>query len=172
MARAATNTRFRAPTPSPGFADQRDATISPSVGLEPEFLWESDAGSIRFRATPFLRWDAHDDNRTHFDLREASLLYLANGWTFFAGVGKVFWGKTEAHHLVDIINQTDGVEDIDTEDKLGQPMLNLTLERDWGAIDVFFLPYVRKRTYPDARARLRGAFPVLEQAVYDVRGGR
>ena len=172
MARAATNTRFRAPTPSPGFADQRDATISPSVGLEPEFLWESDAGSIRFRATPFLRWDAHDDNRTHFDLREASLLYLANGWTFFAGVGKVFWGKTEAHHLVDIINQTDSVEDIDTEDKLGQPMLNLTLERDWGAIDVFFLPYVRKRTYPDARARLRGAFPVLEQAVYDVRGGR
>ena len=125
---------------SPVFADQRDATISPSVGLEPEFIWESDARSIQFRVKPFLRWDAHDDNRTHIDLREATVLYLANGWTLFAGAGKVFWGRTEAHHLVDIINQTDGVEDIDTEDKLGQPMINFTLEREWGAIDFFFLP--------------------------------
>ena len=45
---------------SPAFADQRDPTISPSVGLEPEFIWESDAGSIQFRVKPFLRWDAHD----------------------------------------------------------------------------------------------------------------
>ena len=39
-------------------------------------------------------------------------------------------------------NQTDGVEDIDSEDKLGQPMVNLTLERDWGALDL----YVRLRS--------------------------
>ena len=157
---------------SPAFPDQRDATISPSVGLEPEFIWESDAGSIQFRVTPFLRWDAHDDDRTHVDLREATVLYLANGRTLFAGAGKVFWGKTEAHHLVDIINQTDGVEDIDTEDKLGQPMINFTLERDWGAIDFFVLPYFRERTHPDDRARLRGAFPVLDNAVYDSGAGR
>ena len=157
---------------SPVFADQRDATISPSVGLAPEFIWESDAGSIQFRVKPFLRWDAHDDNRTHIDLREATVLYLANGWTLFAGAGKVFWGRTEAHHLVDIINQTDGVEDIDTEDKLGQPMINFTLERNWGAIDFFFLPYFREQTHPDERARLRGAFPVLENAEYDSSAGR
>jgi hypothetical protein len=84
------------------------------------------------------------------------VLYLANDWTLFAGAGKVFWGKTEAHHLVDI----------DTEDKLGQPMINLTLERDWGAVDLFFLPYFRERTHPNEDARLRGAFPVLENAVY------
>ena len=148
---------------SPAFPDQQDATISPSVGLEPEFIWESDAGSIQFRVKPFLRWDADDDNRTHVDLREATVLYLANGWTLFAGAGKVFWEKTEAHHLVDIINQTDGVEDIDTEDKLGQPMINFTLERDWGTIDFFVLPYFRERTHPDERARLRGAFPVARE---------
>ena len=100
------------------------------------------------------------------------MLYLENDWTLFAGAGKVFWGKTEAHHLVDIINQTDSVEDIDTEDKLGQPMINLTLERDWGALDLFFLPYFRERTHPGERARLRGAFPVLENAVYTSGAGR
>ncbi len=157
---------------SPAFADQRDVIISPSVGLEPELIWVNDAGSIQLRVQPFFRWDAHDEQRTHFDLREASAVYLANGWTLYAGVGKVFWGKTEARHLVDIINQTDAVEDVDTEDKLGQPMVNFTLERDWGAIDFFFLPYLRERTHPDERARLRGAFPVLANAVYESGGGR
>lgn len=152
---------------APAFPEQREATVSPSVGLEPEFLWESGSGALQLRVKPFLRIDAHDASRTHFDLREASLLYLADGWTLFAGVGKVFWGTTEAYHLVDIINQTDGVEDLDNEDKLGQPMINFTLERDWGAIDFFFLPYFRERTYPGDRGRLRGLLPVLDDAVYE-----
>ncbi len=156
---------------SPAFPEQRDATVSPSFGLEPELLWENGAGSFQLVIKPFFRWDAHDDNRTHFDLREASVTYLADGWTLFAGVGKVFWGKTEAHHLVDIVNQTDAVEDIDNEDKLGQPMINFTLERDWGAIDVFFVPYFRDRTFPDGRARLRGPLPILDDAVHEAAGG-
>ncbi len=153
---------------SPAFPEQRDATVSPSFGLEPEFIWENTSGALQLRIKPFLRIDAHDASRTHFDLREASALYLGNsGWTLFAGVGKVFWGTTEAHHLVEIINQTDGVEDIDTEDKLGQPMINFTLEREWGAIDFFFLSYFRERTYPGDRGRLRGPLPVLDDAVYE-----
>ena len=151
----------------PAFPDQRGASVSPSLGLEPEFLWENEAGNRLFRLTPFMRIDAHDGRRTHVDLREASVLFLGDGWTLFTGVGKVFWGKTEAHHLVDIINQTDGVEDIDAEDKLGQPMVTATLERNWGALDVFLLPYFRERTFPGDRGRLRGPLPVLESAAYE-----
>ncbi len=152
---------------APAFPGQREATVSPSFGLEPELLWESGSGVLQLRVKPFFRVDAHDANRTHFDLREASLLYLADGWTLFAGVGKVFWGKTEAHHLVDIINQTDGVEDLDTEDKLGQTMVNFTIERNWGAIDFFWLPHFRDRTFPDDDARLRGPLPIREDAVHE-----
>ena len=39
-------------------------------------------------------------------------------------------------------------------------MLNLTLEQSWGAVDLFYLPLFRERTFPDADARLRGPFPV------------
>ena len=53
------------------------------------------------------------------------------------GIDKVFWGVIESRHLVDYINQTDGVEDVDGEDKLGQPMINLGLQRDWGDL-IFF----------------------------------
>lgn len=156
----------------PAFPDQRGAAVSPSIGLEPELLWESSGGRLQLRLKPFFRIDAHDGRRTHFDVREASALWLDEGWTLLAGVGKVFWGKTEAHHLVDVINQTDGVEDIDAEDKLGQPMVNFTLERDWGAIDFFVLPYFRERTYPGDRGRLRGPLPVLDHATYESDAGR
>ena len=106
----------------PLFAEQNDAVCSPSIGLAPEFIWWLDGAEVELRLTPMLRLDAHDASRTHFDLREASALWLRDGWTLILGVGKVFWGTTESVHLVDIVNQTDGVEDIDGEDKLGQPM--------------------------------------------------
>ena len=40
-------------------------------------------------------------------------------WSLSIGLGKVFWGVTEFNHLVDVINQTDLVEGIDGEAKLG-----------------------------------------------------
>ena len=156
----------------PLFAEQNDAVFSPSIGLAPEFIWWLDGPEVELRLTPMLRLDAHDASRTHFDLREASALWLRDGWTLMAGVGKVFWGTTESVHLVDIVNQTDGVEDIDGEDKLGQPMVNFTLEREWGALDLFVMPFFRERTFPGSEGRLRGLASVLDDAVYESDAGR
>ena len=61
-------------------------------------------------------------------------------WSLSIGLGKVFWGVTEFNHLVDVINQTDLVEGIDGEAKLGQPKINLSLINHWGALDFFVLP--------------------------------
>ena len=156
----------------PLFPEQSSALFSPSIRLEPEFIWWMDGDGPELRLSPMLRLDAHDASRTRFDLREASALWLRDGWTLMAGVGKVFWGTTESVHLVDIINQTDGVEDIDNEDKLGQPMVNFTLERDWGALDLYVLPSFRERTYPASEGRLRGLAPVLDDAAYESDAGR
>ena len=110
---------------------------------------------------------SHDASRTHADLHEAGALFLGDQWTLFAGIGKVFWGKTEAHHLVDIVNQTDGVENIDTEDKLGQPMVNATIEFERGAVDLFLLPFFRERTFAGDDGRLRGPLAVCCDVVFD-----
>lgn len=67
----------------------------------------------------------------------------------------MFWGVTESVHLVDIVNQTDYVEDPAREEKLGQPMINLSQVRDWGMLDFFVLPGSRERTLPGERGRLR-----------------
>lgn len=147
---------------------QRDQRLNPSLVLQPEVLYEWNDGYDRIDFIPFARLDAQDSERTHFDLREFKYLHIGDDWDIKLGVDKVFWGVTESRHLVDIINQTDTVEDVDGEDKLGQPMVNLGLQRDWGNVNFFVMPYFRERTFPGRKGRLRGAIPVdTDKAVYD-----
>lgn len=140
---------------------------SASFVVNPEYYHEFKNGSS-FIFVPFFRLDSADDERTHFDLRELSYIWLQDNFELRLGVRKVFWGVTEVVHLVDIINQTDLVENVDTEDKLGQPMVNLSLARDWGTVDFFMLPFFRERTFPGRGGRLRSALVVdTDRAVFE-----
>ncbi len=129
--------------------------LQPSVIINPEFDYETEDGAHQFSLIPFLRVDGQDDERTHFDLREAYWHSIGEEWELLVGINEVFWGVTESRHLVNIINQTDLVEDIDEEDKLGQPMVNLVVQRDWGLVSLFVLPGFRERTFPGTDGRLR-----------------
>ncbi len=140
---------------------------SGSLAAEPEYYhdFENDF-SITF--VPFARFDAADSERTHFDIREANVLWVGNNAEVRLGLGKVFWGVTEFVHLVDMINQTDGVESIDGEDKLGQPMAKVSVPTDYGIFDLFLLPGFRERTYPGTKGRLRTAWIVdTDRAAYE-----
>lgn len=132
---------------------------SGSVVLQPEYYHEWQNG-LSFIAVPFARLDSADSRRTHFDIRELNFLWPADTWEVRFGLGKVFWGVTEFVHLVDIINQTDLVENPDGEDKLGQPMVHLSFPRDWGVVDLFVLPGFRERTEPGEGGRFRFRVPV------------
>ncbi len=145
---------------SPAFAEQDKMTISPSVAFEAEIVYEWNDYSDRITFTPFARLDVHDDNRTHYDIREASWLHLGEGWDLTVGISKVYWGVTESRHLVNIINQDDAVEDIDGEDKLGQPMVNFNLEKEIGTFSVFVLPGFREREFLEHNKRLSGPFRI------------
>lgn len=161
------STEFRVFPGSPQFADQDDRRFEPSLSVEPEFrlFWERE----RLTFIPFFRYDPADhEGRTHGDIRELSLYVERDDWDITAGLGKVFWGVAESRHLVDIVNQTDLVENSDEEDKLGQPMVNLNLLRDWGTVGLFILPGFRERTFPGDEARLRGPLPVdTDRPIYE-----
>jgi hypothetical protein len=155
----------------PAFAEQGSGAQG-SVLFEPEFRFRSEDGRHRFSFIPFGRIDGQDSERTHFDLREAYWRFVADDWELLAGIDKVFWGVTESRHLVDVINQTDLVEDIDEEDKLGQPMINVAFQRDWGRIDAFLLAGFRDRTFPGEDGRLRTPVPVdTDSARYESGAG-
>lgn len=108
----------------------------------------------------FLRKDSEDSERTHGDVRELYYEAIGPDFEFRAGNRRVYWGVTEGRHLVDIINQSDFVEDLSNEAKLGQPMLSLSLIRDWGATEMFLMPYFRERTFPGPRGHPQLPFPL------------
>lgn len=146
-------------TQSPQF-DQQFEDISLSAYFEPQFYKEWDAGKQSVAFVPFVRVDQHDSERSHVDVRELTYVRSAQDWELRLGVRKVFWGVIEFQHLVDVINQTDAVENIDGEDKLGQAMVNLALINDWGTVDFYVMPYFRERTFADRDGRFRSAIPI------------
>jgi len=125
-----------------------------SLRLQPEFYHDWADGDQRLVVELFGRWDSGDDERTHVDIRE---LYwrgtYARDFDLFVGFRHVFWGVAETVHLVDFINQTDLVENIDTEQKLGQPMVSGAWLRDWGTLEAFVMPMFRERTFPGVAGR-------------------
>ena len=148
--------------------DARQHDRSASVSLLAEYFTEWDEGAQSFVFKPFLRLDSHDHKRSHVDIREAVWIRAGDSWEMRVGIDKVFWGVTEVNHLVDIINQTDLVENPDGEAKLGQPLVKLSLERDWGTLDAYLMPYFRERTFPGIEGRLRTHPRVdADQAVFD-----
>ena len=141
--------------------DSRQHSHYLSGVIETEIYHEWDSGKQSVAFVPFLRVSQYDHKRTHFDIRELTWLKAAETWELRVGIRKEFWGVSEALHLVDIINQTDLVENNDGEEKLGQPMINLALIQDWGTLDLFLLTGFRERTFPGVEGRLR-TFPAID----------
>ena len=158
-------------TQSPAYSGQRRNGLSFAVQPEIHHAFGDGRQSLLF--TPFLRADTADEERTHFDVRELLYQRVFDSAELRAGIGRVFWGVTESYHLVDVVNQTDLVENVDRDDKLGQPLVNLTLIRDWGALDLFVLPGFRERTFPGREGRLRSEpFVDTDRATYESGAGR
>jgi len=147
-------------------ASQRDQNLS--LSFEPEYSTSWDGGDQSFTFKPFFRIDSSDDKRSHIDLREAVWTKFKDDWEVRIGIDKVYWGVTEANHLVDIINQTDILENPDGEQKLGQPMLKYSKETDWGTLDAYLMPWFREREYAGQHGRLRTQPRVdVSQAQYE-----
>ncbi len=145
-----------------------------SAVFEPNFYhsWDNDAQTLEIEL--FYRQDQYDDKRTHGDIREFSWTGIYDEWELHAGISKVYWGVAETQHLVDIVNQTDLVENVDGEDKLGQPMLKASTERDWGTIDLLILPGFRERTFAGLEGRPRPDIVIDtdSDALYDFSAGK
>lgn len=144
-----------------------------SARLELEFFKDWNEGKDQITVEPFIRIDAEDSERSHADLRQFLWTHYEDNYEFSFGLGHVFWGVTESQHLVDIINQTDAVENIDGEDKLGQPMFHYSYLHDYGTFEAYVLPYFRERTFEGVNGRLNGGIVVdSNNAQYESSSGQ
>ena len=142
------------------YSEQKQAYHS--VFIEPEF-YQALENDAEIKAKLFYRNDHNDPSRTHADIRELMFYQYADEWELHAGIGKVFWGTTESRHLVDVINQTDAIESLDDESRLGQAMLQFKLIKEWGTLDLFALPNFRAVQFGGLESRPR-LNPVVSQA--------
>lgn len=136
-----------------------------SVKLSLEFFKDWNDGQDQIVFEPFIRLDADDSDRSHVDARQLLWTHYGENHEFSAGLGQIYWGVTESQHLVDIINQTDAVENIDGEDKLGQAMLHYSYIHDYGTVDAFLLPSFRERTFEGPSGRLNAGLTVDQNSV-------
>ncbi len=140
------------------YTNQEDGGISLKLQGEIRHKWDGNKKVVTF--APFYRKDQSDSERTHGDIRQLDFIAVEGDWEYQLGIGRVFWGVAESSHLVDIINQTDTVENIDGEDKLGQPMASVSYFYGDGVLTAYVLPYFRERTFSGAEGRLRSQLPV------------
>ena len=152
----------------PEWSGQDGRLLQGALTSTTEVRWRGER--TRTSLISILRWDPTDAERNLADLKEAYWAYEGDDFELLVGANTVFWGVTESRHLVDIINQTDLAGDISADDKLGQPMVSLTLQRDWGELTAFVMPYFRERTFPGINGRLRPPLPIdTGKPVYESR---
>ena len=155
------------------FFKQADDRHSASLALRPTLFAEWNDRQTRLEAELFYRHDSLDDARSHGDVRSLYLQHFARDWDVLAGFARVNWGVTESRKLVDVVNQSDFVEDLASDDKLGQAMIALSWRTAPGTLDVYLLPYARARTFPGPRGQPRVGFDFApEEARYESSAGQ
>ena len=157
--------QFRIFQQAPAFDEQQKNALS--IAVKPRAVWFSEAGDDVISVELFARADQNDSDRSHVDIKEFLWDHSADDWVLRTGLGVVFWGVTESQHLIDVVNQVNALEGIDGEDKLGQPMVNLSLERDWGIVDLFWLPVFREQSFVGLESPLRPEFAMADDAQYE-----
>ncbi len=127
----------------------------PAVSIRPKasMYWVNNNGSVTFEG--FARYDAEGGSRTHWDIRELYYQYYGDRWEINIGYKRLFWGKLETVHLVDVINQIDFLEGFDGEEKLGQAMLQAVYSSSVGDFSLFLLPYSRQIAFGNEAGRPR-----------------
>ena len=132
-----------------------------SFSFSPEIFQDNSNRIFHFKVK--LRKDSEDSGRNLNDIQELYLINILEDKEIKYGVSKEFWGVTETSHRVDIINQTDFTEGFDGEEKLVQPMIKISLERQWGLLDIYTLLGFRERNFSGKKGRLRLPLPINEK---------
>ncbi len=135
----------------------RLAVLVDGASADARWQWHAD---LRARV------DDMDDRRSGADVREAYVRWVGDDAEVALGARRVFWGVTEFAHLVDVLNQVDLVENIDEEERLGQPMLQVELPRGAWNLQAYVLPLLRERTFPGRDGRQHGGVTPHDDAVH------
>jgi hypothetical protein len=148
-----------------------DTLATVALSFDCETTLAAQRGALRAKAT--TRLAQHGSAHSRASVQELSWSLTRPFLDLRVGVDQVFWGVTEFAHLVDVVNQSDVVEDPFGETKLGQPMLRAEVPLPLGTFTALVTPYFMERRFPDGGEPLRAAPPLgLGPARFEARNAR
>lgn len=120
--------------------DGIDETEDAGVSLTTEVDIKAGSRPWRIALRGFARLDAVDETRNIAVLQEAYGSYSSGPLTLRVGSQVVTWTATEAFHPSDIINSRNFDSDLENFEKLGEPMVELSLRVYQGGLSAYYMP--------------------------------
>ena len=99
------------------------------------------------------------------DFREANVTTRLGNADILIGSTILFWGKVESYNPVDVVNSKDFSRGVMRSEKLGAPMLRLSLPAGPGELSLLAIDFT-ENIYPGLASRERPALPIAKEASY------
>ncbi|MEL6189085.1 MAG: hypothetical protein AAFU79_31065, partial [Myxococcota bacterium] len=106
------------------------------------------------KARIFGRLDSQDFNRTILVVEELWAEWDLGDLEIRVGADILNWTATEAFHPADIINARNLDSDVESYEKIGEPMVALSYDVGVGNITAYFFPYYSEPIFPASSSRL------------------
>ena len=129
------------------------------------FISYLDERDAKITISAIARYDEKDSERRYIDFQKLKYEQYFENYTFKIGNEIIFWGVNESFNIIDIINQSNFSEDMTGTKKLGQPLLSLAYDNNYGTIDLYLMPYFIERKFPSKNGRPRLALEVDQNSI-------
>jgi hypothetical protein len=146
------------------FRDDGDpATQDHGVGMLGRLELRHRHGPFEEKARGFGRLDGFDRERSTLIAEEAWVQVRGERARFRVGLDLVNWSATEAFHPADVINARNLDSDIESFEKVGEPMAALALRAlESTTVTLMFMPVYTRTRFPSPRSRLSFAPPGVD----------
>lgn len=142
-------------------SDHLAATRDANLALIGRIEMDRRLSASRQRLRLFGRLDPTDSGRNLPIIEEAWAEYRWSQFKVRAGFDLVNWSATEAFHPADVINSRNLDSDLESFEKLGEPMLMLSQDIPAGELIMWYLPIFIEPIFPSERSRLSPLPPGL-----------
>ena len=136
-----------------------------SLFTKSNFISYLDERDAKITISAIARYDEKDSERRYIDFQKLKYEQYFENYTLKIGNEIIFWGVNESFNIIDIINQSNLAEDMTGTKKLGQPLLSLAYDNNYGTIDLYLMPYFIERKFPSKNGRPRLALEVDQNSI-------
>ena len=148
-----------------GDGKHRQSKNNYSFFTKGNFVSYLDERDAKITISAIARYDEKDSERRYIDFQKLKYEQYFENYTFKIGNEIIFWGVNESFNIIDIINQSNLAEDMTGTKKLGQPLLSLAYDNNYGTIDLYLMPYFIERQFPSKNGRPRLALEVDQDSI-------